>query len=82
MVREPTTDECKSQGTQMDCWARKSAQGIIHILGDIDVFPKLLMEREPTTDECKSQGTQKNLDSYSIINDLILMEWNPLDGGN
>ena len=51
-------------------------------LGDIDVFPKLLMAREPTTDNCKSQGTQMTLDSYPRINDLKLMGWNLLEGGH
>ena len=54
---------------------------MIHRSGDIDVFPKLSMVREPTTDDCKSQGTKRSLDSYSRINDLMSMEWNPLEGG-
>ena len=40
------------------------------------------MVREPTNDDCKSQGTQMTLDSYPRINDLKLMGWNPLEGGN
>ena len=40
------------------------------------------MAREPTTDDYKSQGTQMNLESYSLINDMKLMEWNPLEGGH
>ena len=40
------------------------------------------MVREPTTDECKSQKTQMNIESYPRINDMKLMGWNPLEGGN
>ena len=40
------------------------------------------MAREPTTDDCKSQGTRMTLDSYFRINDLMSMEWNPLEGGH
>ena len=54
----------------------------IHRSRDIDVFPKLSMERELTTNDCKSQGTQMTLESYSRVNDLRSMEWNPLEGGN
>ena len=50
--------------------------------GTLMYSQKLEMVREPTTDECKSQGTQMTLDSYSRINDLMLMEWNLLEGGN
>ena len=40
------------------------------------------MVREPNIDYCKSQGTQWTIDSYSRINDLNSMEWNPLEGGH
>ena len=50
--------------------------------GTLMYSQKLLMMREPTTDDCKSQGTQMTLDSYSRINDLMSMEWNPLEAGN
>ena len=62
------------------CWGQ--TLGRIHWLGDIDVFPKLLMAREPTTDYCKSQGTQMTLDSYQRISYLKSMGWNPMEGGN
>ena len=58
-----------------------------HLRGSIDqgtlmYSQRLSIVREPTTDDCKSQGTQMTLDSYSRINDLNSMEWNPLEGGN
>ena len=40
------------------------------------------MEREPTTDDYKSQGTQMTLESYTRINDLKLIGWNPVEGVN
>ena len=55
---------------------------IIRRSGDIDVFPKLLMAREPATDDCKFEGTKWTLDSYSKIDDMNLMEWNLMEGGN
>ena len=55
---------------------------IIHRLGDIDVFPKLMLAIETTTDDCKSQGTQWNIESYSRINDMKSMACNPVEGGN
>ena len=50
--------------------------------GTLMYSQKLSMAREPTTDDYKSQRMQRTLDSYSRINDLMLMEWNPLEGGN
>ena len=50
--------------------------------GTLMYSQKLSMAREPTTDDYNSQRTQRTLDSYSKINDLMLMEWNPLEGGN
>ena len=60
---------------------------IEHLRGSIDqgtlmYFERLLMARELATDDCKSQGTQMTLESYPRINDLQLMGYNPLEGGN
>jgi hypothetical protein len=38
------------------------------------------MVREPGTNDCKLQGTHKTLGPVSRINELKLMEGNPLKG--
>jgi hypothetical protein len=44
------------------------------------MYSHLSMAREPATNDCKPQGTHKTLGLKSRINELKLMERDPLKG--
>ena len=46
------------------------------------MYSHLLMAREPVTNECKPQGTHRNIGLISRIDELNLMEGDPLKGEN
>jgi hypothetical protein len=46
------------------------------------MYSKLLMVRGPTTNDCKPLGNHKTLGLISRIDDLKLMEGDPLKGEN
>jgi hypothetical protein len=46
------------------------------------MYSHLSMVREPATNYCKSQGTHKTLVLRSRINEMKLMERDPLKGEN
>jgi hypothetical protein len=46
------------------------------------MYSQLSMEREPDIDECKPLGTPRTLGLISKIDELKLMEGDPLKGEN
>jgi hypothetical protein len=46
------------------------------------MYSQLSMAREPTTNDCKPLGTHRTLGLVSIIDEMKLMEGDPLKGEN
>jgi hypothetical protein len=44
------------------------------------MYSQLLMVREPTTNDCKPLGTHRIVGRVSIIDEMNLMEGDPLKG--